>query len=551
MANTFVTYLKQLSMKKIQKMLRAVRLPHDVPFQIFPVVLLLGLLVQACEDHRTPVDPADYELPGAMVYALNDHNTLYRLDVRKPGTIIDSIKLETLDPNEKIIGLDSRPTTGEIFAISNIGTVYSVNTTGYRVKRPIYIAYKQDIEADLNTTIGFDIDPVRDRMRVVTAKGENVLLRLEDGQREGKGVSTPNVGAVAYSNNHPGATSTTLFGLDSHADKLVKYENPEAGSITTVGDFGIDVEEVGGFDISTTTRFGDQFGVASIRYGGKWELDYVNLKTGRLQRIGDLPKGKIIGVTIPANVAYAINDGNTLLAFNPVGSIDEDGDIRETRIKGLPDGVKLLGLDFSIEPLTKLYALATDSKVYRINPATGEAKMSCKLDLTLNLSADPGFGVSFEPFSNEMRVMTTTGFFFSANVETGRVTELNPLYYPAGKEKGLDAMAYANSQPGLEKPYDITFLFGIDRETNVILRQVTASNNLTKEGALDIIGKIDKINGFDFGGYAEYAYAILKVDGTTRFYKINAITGQLQSDRFRYNNVGGLAMGHNFYNQNY
>lgn len=542
-------------MKRNQNMQSVLRRLHGVPagrasLRISKLVLL-GLLAQACEDHRVPVDPSDYELPGTIVYALNDNNTVYRMDVRKPGTIIDSIKLETRDPGEKIIGIDSRPTTGEIFAISNFRTVYSVNTTGYRVTRPVFILHKLGIKTDLNTTIGFDIDPVRDRMRIVTAKGDNVLLRLEDGQQEGKGGATPDVGAVAYSNNYPGATTTTLFGLDSHADKLVRYENPEAGSITAVGHFGIDVEEVGGFDISTTTRFGDQFGIASVRYGGKWELDYVNLKTGRLQRIGDLPKRKIIGITIPANVAYAINDGNTLLTFNPVGSIDEDGDIRETRIKGLPDGVKLLGIDFSIAPLAKLYALATDSKVYQIDPGTSEAKMSCKLDLTLNLSADPGFGISFEPFTNEMRVITTSGLFISIDVERGRVIQLPPLYYPAGKEKGLDAIAYSNSQPGLEKPYDYTFLFGIDRETNVILRQVSGTNNLTKEGKLDIAGKIDKVNGFDFGGYNEYAYALLKVDGMTRFYKIDAITGQFQSARFKYNNVGGLAMGHNFYDVNY
>ncbi|MEO6282744.1 MAG: DUF4394 domain-containing protein [Dyadobacter sp.] len=523
-----------------------------VPLRIPTLVLLLGLLIQACEDHRQSVNPSDYELPGFMVYALNDNNTVYRIDTRKPWIMMDSIKLETRDPGEKIVAIDARPTTGEIFAISDNDIVYVVNTTGYRVRRPVFIFYKLGLDVDLSkTTVGFDIDPVKDRMRIVTGKGANVLARLEDGQIEGRGVSTPDVGAVAYSNNYPGATSTSLFGMDAHADKLVRYEDPDAGSITTVGNFGIDVEEVGGFDISTTTSFGDQFGIASIRYEGKWELDYVNLKTGKLQKIGDLPKRKIIGVVIPANVAYAINDGNTLLTFNPVGSIDEDGDIRETRIKGLPNGVKLLGIDFNVSPLTKLYALASDSKIYQINPGTGEAKMSCKLDLTINLSADPGFGVSFEPFSNEMRVMTSDGLFFSADVETGRVTELNPLYYPAGKVKGLDAMAYANSQPGLEKPYDYTFLFGIDRETNVILRQPSASNNLKKEGTLNISGKIDKVNGFDFGGYSEFAYGILKVDGETRFYKINAVTGQTESSRFKYNNVGGLAMGYNFYNMPY
>jgi hypothetical protein len=525
------------------------KISNLVPLRIPTLVLFFGLMIQACEDHRVPVDPGNYELPGFLVFALNDNNTVYRLDTRKPWVIMDSIKVETLYPAEKIVAIDTRPTTGEIFAISNYRTVYLVNAAGYGPRRAVYIPHKQEMPIDLNTTVAFDIDPVKDRMRFVTGKGDNVLLRFEDGQMEGvKGVSTPSVRAVAYSNNYPGATSTYLFGMDGDADKLVRYD---AGSITSVGTFGIDVQEVGGFDISTTTRFGDQFGVASIRYGGKWELNFVNLKTGKLQKIGDLPQRKIIGIAVPANVAYAINDGNTLLAFNPIGSIDEDGDIRETRIKGLPNGVKLLGIDFSISPLAKLYALASDSKIYQINPGTGEAKMSCKLDLTINLSGDPGFGTSFEPFSNELRVMTSSGFFFSADVETGRVTELNPLYYPAGKEKGLDAISYANSLPGLEKPYDYTFLFGIDRETNVILRQITASNNLTKEGTLDISGKIDKVNGFDFGGYAEYAYAILKVDGETRFYKIDAISGQMSSSSFPYNNVGGLAMGYNFYNRDY
>ena len=66
----------------------------------------------------------------------------------------------------------------------------------------------------------------------------------------------PNVVAAAYTNNFGGATQTTLYGIDSVLDALVRQggingvPSPNTGQLSTIGPLGFDTTNEVGFDIS-------------------------------------------------------------------------------------------------------------------------------------------------------------------------------------------------------------------------------------------------------------------------------------------------------------
>jgi hypothetical protein len=92
---------------------------------------------------------------------------------------------------------------------------------------------------------------------------------------------------------------------------------PNDGVLKEVGPLGMDISDIGGFDIAS----GSNYAIASVLYNGVWQLVEVNLSTGALTKIGNLPSGKIIGIAIPTSpVAYAVTSANKLLIFNPMNA---------------------------------------------------------------------------------------------------------------------------------------------------------------------------------------------------------------------------------------
>lgn len=538
---------------------------HTIPFRSLLVFLLVSVVIQSCDDHRVPTQPSPSqpneipELPGSPAstfYALSDNNTIYELDLRNPQRTGNAIRIETTKPDEKILSIDFRPATGQLFALSDDKVFYSVNISPNRISKPFPVNRKTEVEADLTaSTVSFDFNPVTDQIRLVTSKGENVRLDPASGMLDRqsgnpKGVSTPHVGAVAYSNNYSGATSTSLYGIDTAEDRLVQYGNPDAITLQTVGSLGVDIAEVGGFDIipkSTRTQ-GREFGVASVRRGESWELDYVNLTTGKLQKLGNLPEGKkIIGIAFPTSVAYAVTKDHKLLAFNPVDFSYSKETIREKPITGIPAGAYILGFDFTVEVFPRLIAIATDNTVYEINTATGAATPFFTLTIvTLDQRKDPEFGVDVEPFYNRLHVVATNWSYRYVTLDLNKTSgSASPLTLK-GNPQGLDAMAFSNSQLGLAKSTD-TDIYGIDSETATFYKKNPDSNELIKTGGF--VGPINKANGFDIGGYTENGYALLTSDGATRFYSISLINGNSFSAFFPYTNIIGLTLGQNVYNK--
>jgi hypothetical protein len=111
------------------------------------------------------------------------------------------------------------------------------------------------------SAVGFDFNPTVDRIRVVTDRDQNLRLHPDTGQVaviDGSlALATndvnirfnPRVSGAAYTHSFAGATTTTLYDIDTAKDVLVTQTPPNDGVLNTVGSLGVNLSTVSGFDI--------------------------------------------------------------------------------------------------------------------------------------------------------------------------------------------------------------------------------------------------------------------------------------------------------------
>jgi hypothetical protein len=214
------------------------------------------------------VAAAFYLAPSALaatVFALtNAGNQLVRFDSATPGTVLGPVSITGLQVGENLRTIDLRPATGQLYALSSQSRMYTVNpTTGAATQVGSNGAFILS-----GTFFGMDVNPVSDRIRVVSDLDQNLRLNPNDGTLTATdttlayAVGDPHVGAnpnevaLAYSNNVAGALTTTLYGIDSGLDVLVTQggpngiPSPNGGLLNTVGALGVDTNGLAGFDIS-------------------------------------------------------------------------------------------------------------------------------------------------------------------------------------------------------------------------------------------------------------------------------------------------------------
>ena len=324
-------------------------------FRLRPVVaafaLILSLAIYSCDDHRVP--PTGPSLPDRIFYALSDNNQLHEINIRNTGMPLRSFMVTGLEQGDMLKGIDFRPATGQLYAISSMNNLYQVNVkAGDQEGRATRIG-TTPIATMLSGNVGFDFNPTVDRIRVVTTSTQNLRLHPETGaivpgDSPLNGYASPMIGAVAYTNSRAGVTAapagagTTLYDIDASTDMLYIQNPPNPGGLVPVGPLGLNIQEVGGFDISPDVNPSDVYPIASVKFGDKWELDHVNLTTGKLQKLGDFPANvNVIGIAIPTlPVAYALTDGGMLKIFNP-----ENGMEYGTKTIPAIAGVMLQGID--------------------------------------------------------------------------------------------------------------------------------------------------------------------------------------------------------------
>lgn len=208
-----------------------------------------------------------------------------------------SVKIRGLQKKEKLLGIDVRPLNGQLYGLGSTSRIYTINrTTGQAT------AVAGPFDPLLaGTSFSFDFNPVVDRIRIMSDSGQNlrvhpdtgVTVAIDAGLAYAGGdpnfATIPGIVACAYNNNdNIVETPTTLYNIDATRDILVIQNPPNAGTLNTVGELGVDITEVAGFDISGAT--GIAYAGLVVKDGKKKRLRTtlftVNLATGATTSLG-------------------------------------------------------------------------------------------------------------------------------------------------------------------------------------------------------------------------------------------------------------------------
>ncbi len=262
--------------------------------------------------------PAQAEL----AYAYTSLDQLISFDTASPGNLISAIAITGLQNSESLLGIDFRPANGLLYALGNSSRLYTINpNTGAATQ----VGSGQFTTLLNGTTFGFDVNPVADRIRVVSDLDQNLRLNPNDGTVVVDSVlnyasgdpffgQSPNVNGAAYANNVPGAATTTLYVLDSLQNSLGIQNPPNNGTLTTVGLLGIDPSRFNGFDISGLTGFGYAATPASSG-GSAADLYRINLTTGLATLLGHIGPADADILVRGFTVAPIPEPGTTTLAL--------------------------------------------------------------------------------------------------------------------------------------------------------------------------------------------------------------------------------------------
>ncbi len=274
------------------------------------------------------------------IYALTTSDTILRFDSNTPGTIDDTLTLSGLQPGEDLLGIDFRPATGQLYGLGSTSRLYTINLgTGAAV------AVNTSPFSTLlsGTRFGFDFNPTVDRIRVVSDANQNLRINPNNGAvivDANLNPGDPNVVASAYTNNFVGAAATTLFGIDSVSDNLVRQAPPNDGTLVVVGALGVDPADQIGFDIvggGGPGTAGNAY--AAFTAGAFTGLYNINLDTGEATLLGSIGNGlqDIDGLAAAANgfkffavgggagrVRLLEPDASLIVEFNAYGGSDRE-----------------------------------------------------------------------------------------------------------------------------------------------------------------------------------------------------------------------------------
>jgi hypothetical protein len=499
------------------------------------LVVLVALLMMSLLNFSSSKSNAQAPVPrnatvcGETIYALTTNNALLSFNSDVPGTILNSTTITGLQAGESLLGIDYRPAVREIWGITNQNRLYVIDSSTGLAR----------LTATLDTNVngaafGVDFNPVPDRMRVVSDADQNLRINVQTGATiidgtlsfntgDANAAANPNIVAAAYTNNFAGATTTTLYGIDSNLDILVIQNPPNDGKLTTVGALGVDVSSEAGFDIAANSF--RAFAALTPTGGSASNLYNINLTTGVATLVGAIGGGQIIrDITIsprrsaPVTV-YAITSNNRLITFD----LSDPNTITSfTRIRGLQRGESILGIDF--RPANgRLYALGSTGTIYTIKLNNGGAVPRPTAPFSAALNGQE-FGFDFNPTVDRIRVVSDAEQNLRLNPDSGDVAATDgAIAYATGSTlPNLVGSAYTNNFAGATT----TTLYGIDSTADALVIQNPPNN-----GTLNTVGSLGvdttDVVGFDIFGCENVGYAALTLSGATssNLYRINLATG--------------------------
>ena len=186
-------------------------------------------------------------MPPVFIFALTTDNTLY---VLTPGsTVYQSLGRVAGIAGFDLIGIDFRPADKKLYALSDGGSLYTINFNVSPPTATLVSALTPRFPSGFQSLMDFNpvVDAIRliggDTLNYAVVKGANGILNTTAVQTsltyaagDVNAGKTPKVTGGAYNNNVAGATATLFYAMDYDLDTLVTIADKTAtGSSNTGG----------------------------------------------------------------------------------------------------------------------------------------------------------------------------------------------------------------------------------------------------------------------------------------------------------------------------
>ena len=211
---------------------------------------------------------------------------------------------------------------------------------------------------------------------------------------------------------------------------------------------------------------------------------------------------------------YALANG---VQLDKLSSGYQGGVLGSVTITGLQAGETILGIDF--RPANKMmYGVGSTSRIYLINPETGQAQMVGTGPFAPALNST-NVAFDFNPVVDRIRIVTDQDQNLRINPNNGVTAGVDGTINPAGAS--IAAVAYRNSVAGATS----TVLYDIDPSAGKLYRQ-----DPPNAGTLVEIGSM-RLNftgtkgGFDIAPNGYEGMGLFPIDGVTSLFSVDLRSG--------------------------
>jgi hypothetical protein len=478
-------------------------------------LLLVLLAVSSCKKEEIYYNLPVYG-PDQVFYALTD-NTIARYNASDVRTKT-SLAISGLAATEKLLSIDFRPATGELYGVSSFSKIYVINLNSGVARAVATTPFTPNLAGEI---VNIDFNPTVDRIRIVTNTGQNLRLNPETGLvvATDTNVGSTSIAGISYTNSYAGSTATVLYDIDATTKKLYKQDPPNNGTLVEVGNLKVNLGTILGFDISSNNA--NAFAIGKV--GDSTKLYAIDLTKGEATLKGKFVKGTVIqSIAIPTSpVFYATDNANNFLIFNP----NLTTNFYSKPITGLQTGETIVGMDMRPSK-GQIYALGSSSRLYTVNIGTGEFTQvgSGAFSTLLNGTS---FGFDFNPVEDVIRLVSNTGQNLRINPTTAAVTvdaNITPI------TAKISAAAFSSNFAGATT----TALYVIDNTTNKLFAQEPITGKITEIADLKIGDKaavVSASNGFDIisSSAGNVAYGVFTVGTTNSLYTVDLSSGIMLS----------------------
>jgi hypothetical protein len=201
-----------------------------------------------------------------------------------------------------LIGIDRRPADRRLYGLTTTNEIYTIDLGSGQAT----LMCSLTVPFDGGVRSGIDFNPQADRLRLVSAEGQNLRVNVEIGATavdrsaayapaDANAGKPPAIAASAYTNSVAGAATTKLFNISAAVDVLALQDPPNDGVQVTVGPLGVDFGPLAGFEIVSELSGQDRAYAASGS-----TLYTIDLGSGAATPVGTIGTGDFAVVSLTA-----------------------------------------------------------------------------------------------------------------------------------------------------------------------------------------------------------------------------------------------------------